>query len=59
MSTEPLKPGVYICRFDETMHWTEIRDVLAELNRKSEPCGVHFIPERTDVFQILTQEQED
>lgn len=59
MRIEPLTPGLYICRFRQSMEMDSINHILKTLNDEGESFGVRFIPELPDVYQILNQVKED
>lgn len=59
MLGEPLRPGLYICRFDEGQNFKTIDHIIRVFNNQGKQFGVQFIPERPDCFQILNQEQEE
>lgn len=59
MKVAPLSPGVYICRFNHDVDWDTIKSVIINLNDEANPCGVHFIPEKTDCYQIEQVEENN
>ena len=59
MELEPLTPGLYICRFRQPMKMDSINHILKMLNDKGESFGVRFIPELSEIYQILNQVKED
>ena len=59
MKIEPLTPGLYICRFRQSMKMDSINHILKMLNDEGESFGVRFIPELSEIYQILNQVKED
>lgn len=59
MKIEPLTPGLYICRFSQSIEADNINRILEVLNDKGEPFGVSFIPELPEIYQISNQVKED
>lgn len=59
MKLEPLTPGLYICRFRQTLRASSINHILKMLNGAGKSFGVCFIPELPDAYQISNQVKED
>ena len=59
MKIEPLTPGLYICRFRQSIEADDINHILEVLNDKGESFGVRFIPELSEIYQISNQMKED
>lgn len=59
MEVKPLSPGLYICRFKQSVKADTLNHILKMLNTKGESFGVQFIPELPNDYQILNQVQED
>lgn len=55
MKIEPLAPGLYICRFRQSLKADNINHILSMLNNEGEPFGIRFVPELPDTYQILNQ----
>lgn len=57
MRYKPLEPGMYIIQFHNNASTENIAHIISNLNFRGEKYGIEFIPERTELYQIVRSEE--
>ena len=57
MKYKPLEPGMYIVQFHKNTNMEDIAHIINNLNFRGEKYGIEFIPERTELYQIIRSEE--
>lgn len=57
MKYKPLEPGMYIVQFHKNISTKNIAHIINYLNFRGEKYGIEFIPERTELYQIVRSEE--
>ena len=57
MRYKPLEPGMYIVQFHNNASTESITHIINNLNFRGEKYGIEFIPERTELYQIIRSEE--
>lgn len=57
MKYKPLEPGMYTVQFHNNTSTESIAHIINILNFRGEKYGIEFIPERTELYQIVRSEE--
>ncbi len=57
MKYKPLEPGMYIVQFHKSISTENIAHIISNLNFRGEKYGIEFIPEQTELYQIVRSEE--
>lgn len=57
MKYKPLESGLYIVQFHKNISTENIAHIISILNFRGEKYGIEFIPERTELYQIVRSEE--